>query len=290
MPDGRSPPHRLASLFVSDPVEGIRADNVTKWFLDHVPDVTVPLTFTLIAGGRSNLTFRVEDAKGLAWVLRRPPVHHVLPTAHDMVREHRLMSSLGPSGIPVPTIIGLCTDEAVNDRPFFVMEFVEGHIVRDASDAEQAFDVATRGVVGDHMAETLSALHDVEPESVGLGDLGRHEGYIERQLKRWSGRFAKCASTVSITAEWSNASGRNWPGAFRRSSAHRSCTAITGWTMSSSTIRARCAPSSTGNCARWATPWPTSASFWTTGPMRVTPCRSSAIHRPRRRASPRARR
>jgi aminoglycoside phosphotransferase (APT) family kinase protein len=170
---------------------GIHADNVTKWFTAHVPEVVTPLTFTLIAGGRSNLTFRVEDAEGRAWVLRRPPIHHVLPTAHDMVREHRLMSSLGPTGIPVPKTIGLCTDEEVNERPFFVMEFVEGHIVRDSTEAEKAFDVATRSSIGKHMAETLSALHGVDPDSVGLGDLGRRDGYIERQLKRWSGQFAQ---------------------------------------------------------------------------------------------------
>ncbi len=175
---------------VSDPVEGIQAENVTKWFVDCVPEVTVPLTFSLIAGGRSNLTFRVEDAEGRAWVLRRPPVHHVLPTAHDMVREHRLMSSLAPSGIPVPETIGLCTDESVNGQPFFVMEFVDGHIVRDERQAEQAFDSTTRAAVGQHMAETLSALHGIDPESVGLGDLGRHEGYIERQLKRWGAQYA----------------------------------------------------------------------------------------------------
>jgi len=176
---------------VSDQPEGIHASNVTKWFEAHVPDVATPLTFTLIAGGRSNLTFRVEDAEGQAWVLRRPPIHHVLPTAHDMVREHRLMSSLGPSGIPVPKTIGLCTDETINERPFFVMEFVEGHIVRDTIEAEKAFDVATRSSIGRHMAETLSALHAVDPDSVGLGDLGRRDGYIERQLKRWSGQFAQ---------------------------------------------------------------------------------------------------
>jgi aminoglycoside phosphotransferase (APT) family kinase protein len=176
---------------VSDAPEGIHADNVTKWFTAHVPEIATPLTFTLIAGGRSNLTYRVEDAEGRAWVLRRPPVHHVLPTAHDMVREHRLMSSLAPSGIPVPKTIGLCTDESVNDRPFFVMEFVDGHIVRDAVEAEQAFDMAIRRNVGDHMAETLAALHAVDPDAVGLGDLGRHEGYIERQLKRWSGQYAQ---------------------------------------------------------------------------------------------------
>jgi aminoglycoside phosphotransferase (APT) family kinase protein len=113
----------------------------------------------------------------------------VLQSAHDMVREHRLMSSLGPAGIPVPRTVGLCTDEAVNERPFFVMEFVEGHILRTAPEAEQAFDEATRRGVGDHLAETLHALHSVDPDAVGLGDLGRHEGYIERQLKRWRSQY-----------------------------------------------------------------------------------------------------
>jgi aminoglycoside phosphotransferase (APT) family kinase protein len=176
---------------VSKQPEGINVASVTEWFVAHVPDVVTPLTFTLIAGGRSNLTFRVDDAAGHAWALRRPPVHHVLPTAHDMVREHRLMHSLGPVGIPVPGTVGLCTDEAVNERPFFVMEFVVGHIVRSAPEAEAAFDVPTRRAVGDHMADTLVALHAVIPDAVGLGDLGRHEGYIERQIKRWSGQYAQ---------------------------------------------------------------------------------------------------
>ena len=148
----------------------------------QLPEHAPPLTFTLIAGGRSNLTFRVEDAEGHAWALRRPPLHHVLPTAHDMSREYRLMHSLGPAGIPVPVTVGLCTDESVNERPFYVMEFVEGHILRSAPEAEAAFDEATRRGIGDHMADTLAALHDVEPGAVGLGDLGRHDGYLARQL------------------------------------------------------------------------------------------------------------
>src|SRR5580698_1241335 len=150
---------------------GINVAHVTAWFEEHVPDVKGPLTFTLIAGGRSNLTFRVEDATGQAWALRRPPLHHVLPSAHDMVREHRLMTSLHPAGIPVPVTVGLCTDEAVNERPFYVMEFVEGHILRSAPEAEAAFDLATRGGVGGHMADTLAALHAVDLEQVGLADL-----------------------------------------------------------------------------------------------------------------------
>ena len=174
---------------MSNQPEGINVAHVTQWFTEHAGDVTTPLTFTLIAGGRSNLTFRVEDAEGRAWALRRPPLHHVLQSAHDMVREHRLMSSLGPAGIPVPVTVGLCTDEAVNERPFYVMEFVEGHILRDAPEAEAAFDESTRRAVGPHMADTLAALHAVDPDAVGLGDLGRHEGYIERQLKRWRGQY-----------------------------------------------------------------------------------------------------
>jgi aminoglycoside phosphotransferase (APT) family kinase protein len=176
---------------VSDQLEGVHADNVTEWFTTHVPEITPPLTFALIPGGRSNLTYRVGDADGRAWVLRRPPIHHVLPTAHDMVREHRLMHSLGPTGIPVPKTIGLCTDEAVNQRPFFVMEFVDGHILRNATEAEAAFDETTRRAVGDRMTETLAALHGIDPDAVGLGDLGRREGYIERQVKRWSGQYAQ---------------------------------------------------------------------------------------------------
>jgi len=174
---------------MSQAPDGINEGNVTGWMVAQLPEIVTPLTFTLIAGGRSNLTFRVEDAEGKAWALRRPPLHHVLPTAHDMSREYRLIHSLGPAGIPVPVTAGLCTDEAVNERSFYVMEFVEGHILRSAPEAEAAFDVATRRAVGDHMADTLAALHDVDPDAVGLEDLARHEGYIERQLKRWRGQY-----------------------------------------------------------------------------------------------------
>jgi aminoglycoside phosphotransferase (APT) family kinase protein len=169
--------------------KGIDRARVTEWFTANVPDVSPPLDFTLIAGGRSNLTFRVQDAADRAFALRRPPVSHVLPTAHDMVREHRLMTALGPTDVPVPHTYGLCVDEAVNGAPFFVMEFVDGHILRDAPTAEREFDEITRGGIGGHMAETLAALHAVEVDGVGLGDLGRKEGYIERQLKRWTAQY-----------------------------------------------------------------------------------------------------
>ena len=122
---------------------GIDEANVTAWMAEHV-GASAPMTFELIAGGRSNLTFRVTDAVGRAYALRRPPTSHVLPTAHDMVREHTIITALYPAGIPVAKPLGLCVDANVNDAPFYVMEFVEGAILRDRAQAEAAYDVETR--------------------------------------------------------------------------------------------------------------------------------------------------
>ena len=169
-------------------VTGIDEASVTSWMVEHVGAVA-PLNFTLIAGGRSNLTFRVDDAHHRAFALRRPPLSHVLPTAHDMVREHTIISALHPQGIPVATPLGLCVDQSVNEAPFYVMEFVEGAILRDRAMAEATFDVATRAIIGDQMAKTLAQLHDVDVTKAGLGELGRHEGYVERQLKRWRTQY-----------------------------------------------------------------------------------------------------
>jgi aminoglycoside phosphotransferase (APT) family kinase protein len=169
-------------------VLGIDETNVTAWMAEHVGAVA-PLTFELIAGGRSNLTYRVVDATGTAYALRRPPTSHVLPTAHDMVREHTIISALYPLGVPVAQPLGLCIDEDVNERPFYVMEFVDGAILRDRAQAEAAFDEGIRGVIGNHLAATLAQLHDVDVDAAGLGELARHDGYIERQLRRWRTQY-----------------------------------------------------------------------------------------------------
>jgi aminoglycoside phosphotransferase (APT) family kinase protein len=163
---------------------GIDAPKVTEWFAGHVDGLQPPLDFQLIAGGRSNLTYRVEDRSGRAWVLRRPPLGHVLATAHDMGREHRIVSALAPTDVPVPPIIGLCEDEAVNGAPFYVMGFVEGAIVRDRAEGER-LDVPTRRRLGIDVVDVLARIHKVDPDAVGLGELGRKEAYVERQLRRW---------------------------------------------------------------------------------------------------------
>ena len=141
-------------------------------------------TVELIAGGKSNLTYRVDSAAGSA-VLRRPPLGHVLPTAHDMVREHTVMSALASTDVPVPRMLHLCTDAEVLGQPFYVMERVEGHVCRVDLPAGYADDPAQRRAVGEGLVDVLAALHDVDPASVGLGEFGRPAGYLERQVRRW---------------------------------------------------------------------------------------------------------
>ncbi len=170
-------------------VEGIAAEPVSRWFAEHVPEAEAPLDFSLIAGGRSNLTYQVTDARGARFALRRPPLSHVLPTAHDMSREYRVITALGPTEVPVPQTLGLCTDPEVNGAPFYVMEFVDGYILRDAGDTEAALDEAGRARAGRSLAYTLAGLHGVDVDAVGLADFAKREGYIERQLRRWYEQF-----------------------------------------------------------------------------------------------------
>jgi aminoglycoside phosphotransferase (APT) family kinase protein len=180
-------------------IEGIDAANVSAWFEQNVPGATPPFAFELIAGGRSNLTFKVTDSAGNAYALRRPPVSHVLPTAHDMGREYRIISALQDTPVPVAPSLGFTDDPAVNGAPFYVMGYVEGHVLRDAPTAEKAGDEAARRRAGEHLADVLADIHAVDVDAVGLGELGRKEGYIERQLKRWYGQFQQSAALQDRT-------------------------------------------------------------------------------------------
>ncbi|MGE4566326.1 MAG: phosphotransferase family protein [Acidimicrobiales bacterium] len=174
-------------------ISGINAANLQKWFDSKVGGLDGPLTFNPVTGGHSNLTYRVADSSGRQWVLRRPPLGHVLATAHDMSREHRIISALSDSGVPVPGIIGLCQDTEVNDAPFYVMDFVPGVILRLRDEAEE-YSVEARQKMGHSLIETLARIHSVDVDAVGLGDLARPDGYIERQLKRWRRQFVDATS------------------------------------------------------------------------------------------------
>ena len=164
---------------------GVNAESVTRWLLANVAGSVAPFHFELIAGGHSNLTFSVTDSANHHYVLRRPPLSHALASAHDMGREHRVISALQNTKVPVAPTLAMCDDVSVNDAPFYVMGFVDGIIVRDPDIALKMLTPASRLQASNSLVDTMAAIHAVDPVAVGLGDLGRHDGYIERQLKRW---------------------------------------------------------------------------------------------------------
>jgi aminoglycoside phosphotransferase (APT) family kinase protein len=170
-------------------VPGVNVPAVTDWLHAHVDGSEGPFTFDVIAGGHSNLTYRVTDSNGMRVVLRRPPLGHVLASAHDMGREHRIVSGLQQSPVPVAPALGFCDDPAVNDSPFYVMGFVDGHVVRDRDTAEAVLSPDARRNASESIVDTMAAIHSVDLQATGLDTLGKHEGYIARQLKRWYGQW-----------------------------------------------------------------------------------------------------
>jgi aminoglycoside phosphotransferase (APT) family kinase protein len=169
---------------------GIDPGPVEGWFRAHVPAARPPLRYQRVAGGHSCLTFVVTDAAGERYVLRRPPLGSVLATAHDVGREHRVMSALQDTAVPVPRMLGLCRDDQVNGAPFFVMCHVDGVVPHTAADSERLLpSPAARRRAAETMIDALVALHAVDLDAVGLGDFARRTGYLDRQLERWSAQW-----------------------------------------------------------------------------------------------------
>lgn len=163
---------------------GLDLKRVAAWLDETQPGLRGgELSARIIQGGKSNLTYRVTDGASV-WALRRPPLGHVLPTAHDMVREYRVVSALTGTDVPVASTAALCTDPDVLGAPFYLMSYVDG-VVLDRPEALAALDRETAAQVGDVLIDTLVALHRVDPEQVGLGDFGRPAGFLERQVSRW---------------------------------------------------------------------------------------------------------
>jgi len=167
---------------VSD-VPGLDLPRLGAWFADHVPAAGSELTARHISGGKSNLTYEVSDGSH-SWIVRRPPLGHVLATAHDMAREHRVMTALRDTVVPVPLTYALCEDTAVLGAPFYVMEKVDGTPYRSAAELRELGPERTRAIT-ERLVDTLVALHEVEPAVVGLADFGRPEGFLARQVRRW---------------------------------------------------------------------------------------------------------
>jgi aminoglycoside phosphotransferase (APT) family kinase protein len=147
----------------------------------------------LIAGGKSNLTYRVASDAGEV-VLRRPPLGHVLPTAHDMAREYRVQSALAATDVPVPRTLWFESADGVLEAPFYVMERVVGHVCRNALPEGYADTVEDRAGIATALVDTLALLHTVDPAAVGLEDFGRPAGFMERQLRRWSEQWERSST------------------------------------------------------------------------------------------------
>jgi aminoglycoside phosphotransferase (APT) family kinase protein len=166
---------------VDDPVSappGIDVAAVGAWLGEHVNGLEPPFVFTRIGDGQSNLTFRVEDTQRRSVVVRRPPLGEILASAHDVVREHRILTALHPVAFPVPRTLGVCEDSSITGAPFYAMEHCDGI-------AAEGLERASRAAAGRQIAGTLAELHSIDLDGIGLGDFRRPESLISRQLRRW---------------------------------------------------------------------------------------------------------
>lgn len=164
---------------------GFDVDRVVPWMCDRIEGFEPPLTWTKLAGGHSNFTYRVVDAAGNAFVLRRPPLGELLPSAHDMGREFKVMTALWPTPVPVPQPLAFCDDPSVTGANFYVMSAADGRSLYTADEVEAWIPEPLRRDHGFHFIDVLADLHALGPFEIGLGDLGRPDAYVARQLKRW---------------------------------------------------------------------------------------------------------
>ncbi len=169
-------------------LEGLDLDALDR----HLHSVGIPrsgeLRAEFISGGRSNMTFLVFDDSS-KWVLRRPPLHGLTPSAHDMAREYRVVAALQDTPVPVARAVTLLNDDSVLGAPFQMVEYVAGRVVRHAEELEALGDKDAISDCVDALIQVLANLHSVDPEAVGLGDFGKATGYLERQVRRWGSQW-----------------------------------------------------------------------------------------------------
>ena len=182
---------------------GLELAAVEQWLVAAGAPVASPLTATRISGGHSNITYRLVDAGGHAYVLRRPPNGQLPPGAHDVAREALIMRGLAESAVPVPRIVGTCTDPGVLGVPFYVMDWVDGDVVAAPGDVRRVLRTDTqRRATSDSLVDVLARLHAVDVASAGLDGLARPGNYVERQLGRmWHVWERTCTRDLPVMEE-----------------------------------------------------------------------------------------
>ena len=170
---------------ISDP-PGLRLTSLADWMQSNIVgfNASGTLQATLLAGGRSNISYKLTDASGSSWVLRRPPLGHIMPSAHDMGREFRVLSGLNSVSFPTPATRGYCEDESVIGAKFMMMDFIDGRVIESAQTASSLSETQA-SEISQELVDTLARLHAVDPAAAGLDQLGKPVGYLQRQVKRW---------------------------------------------------------------------------------------------------------
>ncbi|MGE0308841.1 MAG: phosphotransferase family protein [Acidimicrobiia bacterium] len=187
----------------ADRLPGLDVERVTAWITANVEQVRAPIQFSIISGGHSNITYGARDDGGRRLVLRRPPLGNLPPGAHDVAREHKILAALGPTSVPVAPVVGLCTDNEVTGAPFYVMDWVDGSVVSNPGVAQSALTTAeARRRASEQVIDVLVALHQIDIDAVGLGDLARREGFLDRQLHRMIGVWERTKTReVALVAD-----------------------------------------------------------------------------------------
>ena len=170
---------------MKDVPEGYKVDAVEAWIASNIPSLCPPFEWTRLEGGHSNLTYKLEDGDGNEAVIRRPPQGQLLPKAHDMGREWSLISALGPTAVPVPEALGFCESHDITGAWFYVMGCINGRPLYNNEETEEWIPEEKRITLANSFVDVLADLHSLDPDEIGLSDLGKRDSYVGRQLKTW---------------------------------------------------------------------------------------------------------
>jgi aminoglycoside phosphotransferase (APT) family kinase protein len=181
--------------------EGYQVNAVEDWVRQNIPELTPPFSWIRLEGGHSNLTYQINDQNGRSAVIRRPPQGELLPKAHDMSREWALIKALSTTNVPVPKPYGFCEDPGVTGAWFYIMGLIDGKPLYNSEDTQALVPQSRRETLAHSFFDALADLHQVDPDAVGLGELGKRDSYVGRQIKTWYRSWTSSVSGANFDDE-----------------------------------------------------------------------------------------